>query len=556
MRLRTISVAVAAVGLLSACSDALSVQQKNNPDVDRILSSPDGIEGLFRSSFQQVLAATHGTTTSLYAAMQVMSGESYATVANFGMAQRSAIPRPIIDNGLGNQTQSENLRDFAQLQRNARNISNGIRALDAFLAEGKTLGSAQQNARARSFGWFSLGVALGNVALVYDAAAVPAPTMEAQEVPDLQPYGEVMQKALDYLDSALVVATSADAGGGIPNEWLPTGGLSQAEFIQVIRSYKAKFRAGVARSPAERDAVNWSEVGADAAAGITEDLVITLNSSVGWTFSWLSQALVNSTWSTIPPLYIGMADTSGAFRKWILPPLDDDAAPARATGGDPGDFFLIHTPDTRFPSGATRAAQLANSPALGEPLPSVYFRAREQGQDTQGSAWGESPYDFMRFSGYRANSGIAPWVLMSATEIAMLRAEADMRLNPGNPTVAVELINASRTAHGLPPFPAGATRDTPAPNHPGGGGFSCVPQAPTAGNRVVECGSLWEAMKYEKRLETMFTGYAQWFSDHRGWGDLVIGTQVMWPVPYQEMDARQLEPYHSSWGAATSTYNY
>jgi hypothetical protein len=46
-------------------------------------------------------------------------------------------------------------------------------------------------------------------------------------------------------------------------------------------------------------------------------------------------------------------------------------------------------------------------------------------------------------------------------------------------------------------------------------------------------------MKWEKRLETSFTGYAQWFIDSRGWGDLTEGTIVEWPVPWEELYARQ-----------------
>ena len=45
-------------------------------------------------------------------------------------------------------------------------------------------------------------------------------------------------------------------------------------------------------------------------------------------------------------------------------------------------------------------------------------------------------------------------------------------------------------------------------------------------------------MKWEKRIETSFTGYAQWWIDARGWGDLVQNTVVEWPVPWQELYAR------------------
>lgn len=564
MRLRYISVATfaAGIGMLSGCGDALSVSNRTQPDVALILSTADGIEGLFRSSFQQIHSATNGSSTSLTPALLTMAGESYATVANFGMAQRSAIPRTVIDNGRGNQTATENNRDFSLLQRYTRNASNGIRALDAFIESGGSLlGGPADNVRARAWGFFILGIGLGNVSLTYDQAGIPTPQMDGSEVPELAPYGDVNAAALAYLDSALAQLNLPDAAAiSIPNDWFRTtgGAMSRADFIKLIHSYKARLRAGVARTPAERDAVNWSEVAADAAAGITEDVVLDLSSSAGVTNPWLSQALVNSTWSSVTPLYLGMADTSGAYRTWIAAPLEDLNAPARQVGGNPGAFFLFHTPDTRFPQGTTRAQQIAawDDRVEVDGMPTTYFRARAPGDDTQGQVWGQSPYDIVRFYAYRANSSNGPWVLMDNTEIAMLRAEADMRLNPGSPTVALGLINESRVAHGLPAYPAGSTRETRAPNHPGGGSFSCVPQTPTGGNRVVECGTLWEAMKYEKRLETLYTGYAQWFVDSRGWGDLVIGTATMYPVPYQEMDARVLPFYNSEWASTTSTYDF
>jgi hypothetical protein len=92
-----------------------------------------------------------------------------------------------------------------------------------------------------------------------------------------------------------------------------------------------------------------------------------------------------------------------------------------------------------------------------------------------------------------------------------------------------------------------------------------VPRTPTGVDYAVECGTLWEAMKWEKRMETLFTGYAQWYQDSRGWGDLPLGSVVMWPVPFQEMQARS-KPYYNgpptgksndpTWKALTSTYGF
>ena len=62
--------------------------------------------------------------------------------------------------------------------------------------------------------------------------------------------------------------------------------------------------------------------------------------------------------------------------------------------------------------------------------------------------------------------------------------------------------------------------------------------ASNAGGGTVTCGNMWEALKYEKRIETQYTHFAAWFLDARGWGDLPEGTPLHWAVPYQDLQAR------------------
>jgi hypothetical protein len=49
---------------------------------------------------------------------------------------------------------------------------------------------------------------------------------------------------------------------------------------------------------------------------------------------------------------------------------------------------------------------------------------------------------------------------------------------------------------------------------------------------------LWDALKWEKRIETAYTHFAGWFFDGRGWGDLVQGTPLDWAPPFAELQAR------------------
>jgi hypothetical protein len=542
--------AAASVALLAGCKavDTLSVDNTDNPDVARVLSTADRITAVLRGGFAQIFGASHASTTGITEAAEVISLESFGTVANFGMNLRAAIPRTPIDNGKGNATASENFRDFQNYSARGRLVANAIQALDKLLADGKTLGSPADDARGRSFGFFALGWANGNLSLMYDSVAVSTPDLGPLDVPELVGYETGMETALAQLDSAIDIANQAKADGNefdIPDTYIPiANGIDLDTYVQILHSLKARLRAGVARSPEERAAVDWTAVLADAQAGITESVVLDLNDAAGFGFSWLSQAARYQGWSAMTPYIMGMADTSSGYASWL------------AVDRDQRLPFLILTPDTRFPKGTTRAEQLANSPEADDVLPTVYFRNRSPNEDTFAGNWGDSFYDYVRYRNYRQAGETGPWNWITKTEIDMLAAEALIRL--GRAAEAVPLVNASRAEHGLPAFTDATSR---APAHPGGSATSCVPRTPTGADNALECGSLYEAMKWEKRMETIFSGYVQWMQDSRGWGDLPVGSPTMWPVPYQEMDAR-LKPFYNSqtgdpkWEAQTNTYGF
>ena len=545
--------AAASVALLAGCkaSDTLNVENQNQPDVARALATPDGISAVLRGGFAQIFGASHASTTGITEAAEVISLESFGTVANFGMNLRATIPRLPIDNGRGNATAAENFRDFQNYSARARTIANGIAALDKLTASGGSLGSKADDARGRSFGFFALGWANGDLSLVYDSVGVSTPALGSSDVPPLVGYQDGMKVALAQLDTAINIAVKAKADGNafdIPSTYIPIGsGIDIDTYIQILHSLKARLRAGVARNPAERAAVDWAAVLADAQAGIKKNVVLDLDASAGLGFSWLNQAAVFQGWHNMTPYIIGMADTSSGYANWL------------AVDRGVRQPFLIITPDQRFPQGNTRAEQIANSPPATAVMPSVYFRNRSPNEDTFNGNWGDSFYDYVRYRHYRQLSSTGPWNWITQTEIDMLAAEALIRLNRASE--AVPLINRTRVINGLAPFPDGSAATTRAPAQPGGSATSCVPRTPTGPGNSLECGTLFEAMKWEKRMETIFSGYVQWFQDSRGWGDLPVGSPTMWPVPYQEMDART-EPFYNSktgdpiWEAQTNTYGF
>jgi hypothetical protein len=533
----------------TACQDQLDVPNPNAPDGARALARPSDVEALIGSSYQAVHAnSIGGSNDAIQPQALVMSMESFSNLANFGMSLRSSIPRSGIDNTRNNAAFSGNYRDFLGLHRAARQAATGLsRVSDPNFTFFPA--SATQKSRARAFGHFVLGAALGNVALIYEqGSAVSSADVTSSTPLPFVPYDSLMRYALAELDSAIAIAATAGTQI-IPAGWLgsSTGATyTLAQFTGLARAYKARFRAGVARTPTERAAVDWASVIADAAAGVAQfpaDYAPQMTPSVGWDVSWVIQHYASSStnWHMMWQYFMGMADTSGGYNAWLATPNASKLS------------FLVVTPDLRFPAGTTRAAQSATGGNSGTfaLTGNQYFRNRSAAPDWAGDVLANSQYDHFRFRAYFNASRIGTYPVFTTAEMNMLAAEGQIRL--GNFDAAATLINITRVGRGgLPLLPAGMTLATPVP-----GGTACVPRVPSiASPTAAACGNILEAMKWEKRLETEFTGPYMWYTDGRGWGDLPEGTALWWPVPYQEIDTRQLSlsppPYTNSVGGIGS----
>jgi hypothetical protein len=381
---------------------------------------------------------------------------------------------------------------------------------------------------------------------VYDSAGVPRETDSPTEIIPLEGYQAANTAALQALDSALVYASKTGTTD-LPTNWLtgPAGPeVPIATFQRVIRSYKARLRANVARTPTERAAVDWNAVIADAENGITTDLLVRMDPNAGWDYQWLAATLHfrDANWHQMPYYIIGMADVSGAFDTWLATPRDSRTP------------FLVVTPDLRFPQGTTRPAQ--NAAGQGAPTGRRYFRNRDPGLDQAAVGWANSWYDHYRWFAFSQANRIGLFPIFTKAENDMLAAEGHLRR--GNVAAAAALIDRTRTTAGLPALTGAVTAVTdPVP-----GGANCVPRVPVGpAFTTTACGSVFEAMKWEKRMETAYTTYGAWFFDSRGWGDLPEGTPLQWPVPNQELDAR-LKPIYNLGGvgqpsgAGPSTYGY
>lgn len=537
------------VGAGVGCRDnLLEVENQNNPDRPRILASPTEIEGLSSAQFQTIISATLGNIARVQTGMMTASFMNASGLANNALGPRSVLPRTPVDNNPGNAYSFDNFATFRILAGVGRNTAD---ILQRSKSSEFTLGPGREGDLNRLNAWahFLSGVAHGYLSLTYDQAAISQATDDPNTIPPLSSYQEVNAFALAQFDSALAYL-ARPAVTGLPAGWLTGPGgstVSVADFTRIVRSFRAKMRAEVARNPQERAAVNWEQVTADATAGIQSDLQIRLDPAQGWDYQWLATTLHfrDVNWHQMPYHIIGMADVSGAFDSWLATPRDQRTN------------FTIVTPDRRFPQGATRAQQTRPSAEDDTPLPAgQYFRNRNPGKDDQSAGWRNSQYDHYRFRALANANRVGSLPFFTRAENDMLAAEGHIRR--GNIPAAAALIDRYRVPNGLSALSGAVTTAT----QPVPGGAQCVPSVPAAPNFTsTVCGNIMEAMKWEKRMETAYTTYGAWFFDSRGWGDLPIGTAVHWPVPWQETDARQTQWTNAGGigqpdGAGASTYGY
>jgi len=527
--------ALAGAVMLGACD--LAVENRTSPDTSKVLATPADVEALLGGQFLRHHSSLYGSTGNVWGMMNVMSHENFSSLSNNCQGQRVGIPRAGNDNAVGNGCASEQRRIYYIDGEVVRVSSNILAKLNT---AGFSLGSTAQDQRARSYANFTRGLALASLAMVYDSAAIITPETGTEDPGVLSGYADVMAAALASFDDAITAAQAPGTGTGgfpLPGSWLERVGppVSAAEFVKIIRSYKARYRAGNARTPAERAAVNWAAVIADAQNGITANLDLrTATTTATLSNSWVSQWYSYTTWHQMVPFIIGMGDVSGAYETYIATPLNDKGAN--------GAFFMV-TPDLRFPQGATRADQQADfavtSCSSAASVCKRYMRNRPTGNDqASGPTWGYSNYDHTRHYAWRfagsevgATNRTGPFPFMTKAEIDMLQAEGLIRT--GSFAAAAALINNTRVGNGGLPAITAFNNTSPVP-----GGANCVPRVPNSTGSAVACGNMLEAMKWEKRIETAYTHFGGGYFDSRGWGDLPEGTPTQWAPPYEDLLAR------------------
>ncbi|MBR9988596.1 MAG: hypothetical protein KFH98_02515 [Gemmatimonadetes bacterium] len=503
--MRKLTIILAAAALFAGCAD-LDTTNPNEPDTQRVLSSPTDVQALISTSYRSYFDHEQQTNPGLPTA--AMADNITGGFFDFGVHDMTTEPRTLFDASPLNTRGFVGRAPWSRLYPVISNVNDALGAIDGGLAITTGAGGADETPRARAFGKFVQAIALGHLGLYYDQALIVTENtdLEQMDPTSFQPYPVVLDTALAILDEAIAIADANNFTIPSSPEWINGITLSNDHLIRIINSYVARLMVYAPRTWDERNAVDWNEVIRRIDAGITADLA-----PEGLLDIWESNmrrlyTRVRARPSDhVRPDYIalGPADTSGALQTWFATPSADRMP------------FQIRTPDRRIHGAAGPASE---GLYVGYNVNTIWP------EDRGTYRW--SYYYFHR-DGTGDSWFTGPQVTMSRTEMDLLKAEALIRLNRA--AEAVPLINATRVANGqLPAVTVDGPPDTDA----------CVPRKVTGA-----CGSLWDALMHERNLENMgIQGTIMWW-DARGLNRLMEGTLLHFPVSGIEIENLGLPLY-------------
>lgn len=492
---------LAGMVVLSGCQD-LAMTNPNLADRDRATRQPTTVETLVATSFRNWFPVAHGYYPAW--ALSTIANDVTSGFADYGQLEPSAEPRSAWNNSPVNARASVNVSPFNNLYNTISTVNDALIAMDG----GLVIGDSVRTVRARAVAKFLQGISHGSLGLLFDKAYIVDERLrlDTMKTADLRPYSEVLKASVKQMDEAIAFARSKSFT--VPaSPWLYTS-MTSADLAKLSNSFAARFIAYGARTRAERDAVDWAEVLKRVDAGITTDFAPAGEPGVledNWKRLLARLRTVGRPSDYGRPSYwtLGPADSTNGFVNWVSTPLANRVA------------FQMRTRDRRIqgPAGPTD--------------PGKYFVYNKNDIfDASRGTYRYSHYAFTRF-GTDVSWQVGPLPALTVAEMDLLKAEALIRLNRAPEAVA--LINKTRVANGaLPPV----TIDGP-PNEAG-----CVPRKQSGA-----CGSLWDALRYEKLIEGYGVDGTISFFDARGWQTLPANSLTQLPVPGAELEMLRLPNY-------------
>jgi hypothetical protein len=432
----------------------------------------------------------------------------------FGGQHSSLEPRPAWNNNSSYTYAGTSSTTWLNFYGVISLANDGLQALDRGVKPGN---GKSDVSRARSFGKFMQGVAHGYLALLWDKAVIidEKTNVDTLVTPTYAPYPEVMAAAIGMLKESIAIADTSNFTLPVAG-WVPGLALTNKDLVRLAHTYIARFETYVARTADERAKVNWADVIAQVDAGITADFApIGAPSVLSDSYKQVAARVRTVAGDYMRPggWMVGPSDSSDNWKNWVATPLANREA------------FQIRTKDRRITG------------AAGPTSPGKYT-SYDPNVSWVNATRGTYIRSFYYYTRYGAGTSYqnGPLVAIGRTEMDMLKAEALIRLNRASE--ALPLINKTRVANGeLPPVTIDGPPDTP----------GCVPRKTTGA-----CGSLWDALRYEKRIEGMGVDGQVSYLDARGWNTLAENSFVQFPIPGRELEIQRLPIYTYGGGSAGS----
>ena len=508
MKRSVIATVLLAAGL-TGCQD-LEIANPNAPDRERALNSAGDVETLVVSSWEDMWSRLYNSGSAINT-MPLIADELSGTYANSAALELSSEPRPPLNNNPIADAHDTGRFQWEDWYKAISSTSDGIAAIHRGLRIRTGEDLTDHTTRTWAFAKFQQAISLGYLSLLFDKAFVvnEYSDLENPETVPLLEHEMVRDTAIAYMLQAIDTMTATSFS--TPETWIPTRSYSSARLARIGHSYIVRFLVYGARTPEEREAVDWNRVLQHIDAGITEDYEVDLQSGVRTASLYLRSQSVGTFVAYGDYKLIGPSDVSGNFAAWLAQPLADR------------ERFLITTPDRRI-TGTTPTSDgsyfryRANNPF--SPERGTYHHSHYQ--------WYRGVQQYGNVSGL-TSSGIAK--VMTVDEMNLIRAEALIRL--GRADEAVPLINATRTREqslgrsgptvpNLPPITVDGVPESD----------TCVPRLDG-----INCADLMGALMYERMIELAVLDALRGYLDSRGWGRLPEGTFVHFPIPGRELGA-------------------
>ena len=528
-RTTTVGMALLLMVSFAGCVD-LELDNNNSPNRLQVLGTPEDVVNLVGGSFLDFWRANMWSDGQM--PITTMADEYTFSWANFSGRALAEEPRKAFDNSSAYRYQAANSNPW---NRNYLAISNASDALAIIAQDEQTFRDQGIDVdRLKAFAKFVQGLAHGYIALRYDQGFTVDETIDlANTTLELQPYQAVMDFALQKLDEAITISFSNPITA--EDDWIFGLDVTDQDLDRLANSFAARFIASLPRDPAERAAVNWAAVMQRVGAGITEDWAPIGDDSgdFEWdpTKSWGQEG---RTWSRADFKTIGPADESGGYQTWLNTPVaernvfDIFSGDRRIVGPENGEETIV-ADEQRDRAGAhTEGTVLTYPQNSGTDF--EYWGVPGPFPSSRGT-YHYSSHTHKRYRFYLDAGNNGPMVQMKVLEMDMLMAEGLLRTGGSLDEVA-RLIDKTRVARGELPSAAGAQAGTP--DH----GPNDATYKPTQAGA-----SLWDMLKWEKNIDGYVAGSGRAWFDKRGWGDLITGTLIHFPVPGAELEVLQLQNY-------------